>query len=128
MKILHPKEIATVLNLPAKKRYEYFIKEVVNWDNVWGLYDSDWITIIDKDGYKLFPVWPHKKYAELFLQENYKISSPKSVDVDDFAENFLIKLGEKNTAIWVFPTSEKAGFIVCYQTLYNDIHEEFSKY
>lgn len=128
MKILKQSEIEAIANLTAKKRYEYFIKQVADQATVWGLFNSDWVILKDKEGNELFPVWPHRIYSELFLKENLIAALPKAIDIYDFLENFLPKLGKNNTTILVFPTPKNEGFIGCYSQLYNDLNEEFSKY
>jgi hypothetical protein len=128
MRILTQKEIVAVLNLPEKKRYEHFIKQIADSECIWGLYDLDWVIIKDKDGNKLFPVWPHKEYVELFLKDELLKASPKSIDIFDFIKDFLIKHGKKETSLLVFPSQNSTGFIANTDTLYKDLEEELSKY
>uniref|UniRef100_UPI00403EFC46 DUF2750 domain-containing protein n=1 Tax=Paenibacillus sp. Y5S-9 TaxID=3122489 RepID=UPI00403EFC46 len=37
---MNQKEFESVINLPANIRYEYFIKKVVDSEEVWGLYEN----------------------------------------------------------------------------------------
>lgn len=37
---MNQKEFEFVINLPANIRYEYFIKKVVDSEEVWGLYEN----------------------------------------------------------------------------------------
>ncbi|GLJ03691.1 hypothetical protein [Bacillus sp. YKCMOAS1] len=34
---MHPKELETTIQLSAKKRYDYFIKKIVDLEEVWSL-------------------------------------------------------------------------------------------
>jgi hypothetical protein len=38
------KEFEALLNQPTNIRYEYFIKKVVDFEEVWGLYNDGWTT------------------------------------------------------------------------------------
>ncbi|MBU5351833.1 DUF2750 domain-containing protein [Paenibacillus barcinonensis] len=39
---MNQKEFESVINLPANIRYEYFIKKVIDSENVWGPYENGW--------------------------------------------------------------------------------------
>ena len=39
---INEKQIEAVISLPGHQRYEYFIKTVVDWESVWGLYQDGW--------------------------------------------------------------------------------------
>ena len=62
--MINEKEFYSVLNLPANKRYEYFIKKVVDWGEVWGLYEDGWAMTEDDNGNLLIPFWPKKEFAQ----------------------------------------------------------------
>ena len=128
MIILNPKQIESIIKLPADKRYQHFIKRITDQEELWGIYDSDWIRIINKDGSDLFPVWPNKEYAQLYLQKNFPSAFIKPIDLYEFIDVFLPELGEKNTSVSVFPTPESEGHIVCYEKVIDDLNEELEKY
>ena len=128
MIILNPKEIEAVLKLPADKRYQHFIKRIADQEELWGIYDSDWIKIKYEDGSDLFPVWPNKEYAQLYLQKYCPSAFVKTIDLYEFIDTFLPELGERNIAVSVFPTPEGEGHIVCYEKVIADLNEELEKY
>jgi len=47
---LNGKEFENVVQLPPQKRYEYFIKKVADWREVWSLWNDGWVLMGDKDG------------------------------------------------------------------------------
>ena len=127
MIILNPKQIESIIKLPADKRYQHFIKRIADQEELWGIYDSDWITI-KKDTWELFPVWPNKEYAQVYLQKNLPSAFVKSIDLYKFIDTFLPELGERNIAVSVFPTPDNEGHIVCYEKVIDDLNEELEKY
>ena len=129
MIILKPKEIEAVSKIPANKRYLYFIKRVVDQEELWGIYDSDWVTIKDNDARNiLVPVWPNKEYADLYLQKNFPSVYAKSIDLYKFIDDSLTELNEKNIAVSVFPILESEGHIICHEKIIDDLNEELEKY
>ena len=66
---VNDKMLASVLKLSAPDRYSHFVKSVVDWQCVWGLYDRDgWMLLGLDDGKETFPVWPAKRYAESYAE------------------------------------------------------------
>lgn len=63
--------------LPAKKRYEYFIKKIANFEGVWSLYADDWATTTDKEGRVLIPFWPNKEFAKVCAIDSWKNYKPE---------------------------------------------------
>lgn len=52
------KEAENVLKLDNRKKYEYFIKKVADFEEVWSLRDEDgWATLGTEDKV-FFPIWP----------------------------------------------------------------------
>lgn len=51
---MNQKELDSIIKQPPNIRYEYFIKKVADYEEVWGLYDDGWATAQDDDGNMLF--------------------------------------------------------------------------
>ncbi|MFB8735254.1 DUF2750 domain-containing protein [Bacillus sp. SL00103] len=52
---MHPKELETTVQLPAKKRYDYFIKKIVDFEEVWSLRnEKGWVMSEDEYGVPRF--------------------------------------------------------------------------
>jgi hypothetical protein len=58
---MNQKEFESVIKQPPNIRYEYFIKKVADYEEVWGLYDDGWATAQDDDGNILIPFFPKKE-------------------------------------------------------------------
>ncbi|WP_245805776.1 DUF2750 domain-containing protein [Bacillus alkalicellulosilyticus] len=44
---MNKSEFEAVINKSPNIRYEYFIKKVVDFEEVWGLYNGGWATALD---------------------------------------------------------------------------------
>ena len=57
---MNKREFVALINKPPNIRYEYFIKKVVDYREVWGLYDDGWATALDEESNLLIPFFPKK--------------------------------------------------------------------
>lgn len=128
MLILTSKQIEAVIKLPVDKRYQHCIRRAVDQEELWGIYDSDWVKIKHRDGSDLFPIWPNKEYAQLYLQKNFPSTCVKAIDVYEFINTFLRELEEQNIAVSAFPTLESEGHMISHAEIIDDLNEELENY
>ena len=58
-------EVKAVLKMNGARRCEYFVKRVVDTEQLWSLRGGDgWVLMADDTGTPLVPVWPHERYAQ----------------------------------------------------------------
>jgi len=86
---MNNKEFETVIKLSGLKRYEYFIKKVVDYEEVWGLYDDGWAITEDDQGNKMIPFWPKKEYADFCVKDEWETYVAKSIDLYEFIESWI---------------------------------------
>jgi hypothetical protein len=100
---MHPKQLENVLGLTPKVRYEYFVKRVADWQEVWGLWKDGW-ALLGEDGSKEFmPVWPHPEFAARYASGDWKDYSPRAIDVHEWIEEWIPKLKREGLKVAVFP-------------------------
>lgn len=88
------KEVENVLKLDNRKKYEYFIKKIADFGEVWSLRNTEgWITSGEGDDF-FFPVWAKKEFAELYIKGDWQDCACEAIDIDDFLENWLEGLKE----------------------------------
>lgn len=68
---MNSKEVEAVFTLQVFKRYEYFIKKSVDYEEIWGLYHHGWAMSKDDNGCPLVNFWP-KKIAQKCAVEEWK--------------------------------------------------------
>ncbi|GJI58588.1 hypothetical protein BATMR_16160 [Bacillus altitudinis] len=61
---MHPKELETTMQLPAKKCYDYFIKKIVDFEEVWSLRNEKG-RVMSEDDYRVpqLHFWPTEDHA-----------------------------------------------------------------
>jgi hypothetical protein len=128
VKKLRAKEIQGVLNTDGPTRYAHFVKQVADWQQVWGLRASDgWVSVSDESGIPMFPVWPHPHYAQLAAIDGWENAAPASIEVHEWVQTWLPGLTVDGSMIAVFPTPQLNGVVVAPEMLKTDIENELVK-
>ncbi len=121
-------EIEAMIGADGRRRYEYFIHRVGDTRRVWSLHADGWAALGDDEGKKLFPLWPHRKYAERFKKEEWEGYTPQAIDLDPFIDEWLPKMKESGVSPAVFPVSSGASVVVTCEELQANLRDELSKY
>jgi len=127
---MNTKKIENVIGLPMEERYNYFIRKVAEFEEVWGLYHEDgWAVLSDKDNRTILPFWPEEDFALLCCFEQWKNYTPKLISLDDFINKWLKGMKNDNRFANIFYVQEtKIGNIVTPDILIEDLNEEIKNY
>lgn len=127
---LRDKEFKSVLSLSGEKRYEYFVKKIVDWGKVWSLRNKDGWVLASSGSINshLIPVWPHQRYASACLFEEWSDCSPASISLKDWIEKWIPGMLKDHLQVAVFPTPDDKGIIVTPSYLLRDLETELKKY
>ncbi|GGJ94756.1 hypothetical protein GCM10007063_16610 [Lentibacillus kapialis] len=120
-------EIKAVSNLPAPKRYEYFIKKVADFEEVWGLFEDGWAISEDENGSPLFPFWPKKEFANLCAIHEWNGYRPKKIDLEEFIEEWLPGMDADGIRPSIFWNNTDSAVLETH-TLKLDLEEELNNY
>lgn len=104
MNKMNEKDIELLVKSPAQKRYDYFVKKVVEEQKVWLLFGDSWAVSSTVDGNLVLPLWPDKEFAELCINEDWSEHKAVAVELDEVVENLLPQLKEKGILPGVFFT------------------------
>lgn len=118
-------KIDNIVNLTALERYDYFIRKVSDFEEVWGLKDAEGWALMGSDEQVLFPIWSENEFAELCKWDNYQ---PTPIPLNDFMEKLLTKLEKDSIMLAVFPLAKGKGIIRKVQDLKSDIEQECEQY
>jgi hypothetical protein len=122
-------EFKAVLALPGHRRYEYFIKKVADWQQVWSLADNDgWAMAGDDQGRELVPIWPHEVYASACVEGKWSDTKPRMITLSEWIEVWLPNMIRDGRMLVVFPTPLLGGVIVSPGRLKEDLSAETSLY
>jgi hypothetical protein len=122
------KKIENVIKLSEEDRYNYFIRKVADFEEVWGLNNDGWALLGNDLNNQIFPFWPEKEFAEICATEQWLGYSPQSISLDAFLEKWIPGMINDKLLVSIFQTPKSKGSIVNPQKLMNDINEELSQY
>lgn len=127
---LTDKEISAILAQSAEMRYKYSIKRIADADCLWTIISSDSsYCLIASNGCQMFPIWPFKKYAEIYLSEKTVGFDVVSIDLNKFANEVIDIICDNNFPLAVFPMSDDdTGMIVDLDTFVKDLSVELENY
>ncbi|MDX3775642.1 DUF2750 domain-containing protein [Chromatiaceae bacterium AAb-1] len=122
------KQIESVLALSGMKRYEHFIKIVVDWEEVWGLYQDGWAMAATEEGQNVFPLWPAKEYAELCAKDEWAGYKAESFSLSDFMNELLPNLKNDSVLPGIFYTPSDKGVTPTVNQVLDDLKKELENY
>ena len=120
-------EIENVLKNDISKQYEYFIKKVADYEQVWSIRaNNGWATLGEGER-KFFPVWPRKEFADICLNGEWENYYCESIELEEFIDDWISGLKEDNIRITVMWNNGN-GIDVDWDTLKQDIEQELENY
>lgn len=100
---IHKKEFENVLKMNGPERYDYFIRKVADWEEVWGLKAEDgWAMVGDPNSNECIPFWPHPEYAIVCAEGEWKDYIPEAIKIDTFMQKWLVGMSDDGIKAAVF--------------------------
>lgn len=121
-------QIEAVLKLPAPVRYSHFIKKVVGWGRMWGLYSDGWAMATSPDGGDVLPLWPERAYAERSKNGEWLNFEPKPIELSEALEQMIPMLRERGILPGVFFDADVGSIACTMDQLESDLRTEMHKY
>lgn len=125
---MHLKKIENILSQTAKERYEYFIRKVSDFEQVWGLYNDGWATAGNNEGQKGISFWPEAEFAELCATDKWSNYEVKEIKLDVYLRKWLVGMHKDGIDAIIFSTPNDKGVFVKPDKLLKDINEELEQY
>jgi len=75
---MNSKEVEAVFILQVFKRYGYFIKKSVDYEEIWGLYHHGWAMSKDDNGCPLVNFWPKKNCTKMCSRRMERVPCKKN--------------------------------------------------
>lgn len=115
-KSMAPKQIDNLINHSPQERYDYFLRNCADLEQVWGLVvgEDNWVIFKDADGDEVFPVWPHSELAEVCcFEEHRKMGAmPQAIKLTSFIENCVPDMIADHIYFGVFFDNEGEGLAI----------------
>jgi len=125
---INGKQIAAVIALPSKERYNHFIKIIADRQEAWGLYHDGWALAGTDDATTVFPLWPAREYAELCASDLWGGYEPRAISLNDLMEALLPKLKEDGLLPGIFYTPSNKGLTPSIDEFRAAIEAELANY
>ena len=126
---INNKEIENVSKLKPFKRYQYFIKKVIDFEELWTLLDNeDNLAMSHVDEKMLVSFWTNEAFIKSNLDENWKGFKPFKLTLDYFEDKIIPIVAENNYLLNIFPVGGMSGFVVNLDEFIRDLNNELEKY
>ena len=126
---LTKKQTDEILAKKPENRYKYFIKTVVEEEEVWGLADEEgWLLLEDdEDNTDVLAVFPNPEFAEVFREKGgFEEFQVEPLDLSEFLE-WLDDFEKEKMKVAVFPTPDFQSAVMTPERLRADFQAEFDK-
>ncbi|MBK6930867.1 MAG: DUF2750 domain-containing protein [Saprospirales bacterium] len=125
---MNPTDIEKLFKKPGEKRYDYFIKQVVENEEVFGLADVEgWALLGDDSDADILPLFPSAELAEAFrLAVEFDEYQVEALDVNELMDWFD-EMEADNLLVAVCPNPELNGAVVDPKRLKTDLQTAFDK-
>lgn len=124
---LGAQQLADVVTLPAKQRYARFVQQVVDTNEVWGLYRDGWALAKTDDGTLVFAMWPAGEFADLCAEYEWDGYEPQAFTLDDLMRDLLPQLEEDSVLPGIFYTPGDRGMTPTAAALRIDLERELNR-
>lgn len=122
-------EVASVSALAGPERFDYFVRKVADWEEVWSIGDDDgWALSADESGRKLVPVWPASAFAEACCVAEWVGYAPKAIKMHNWIDKWIPGMTTDSRYVAVFPTPADRGVVVTPEELADAINEAMEEY
>lgn len=122
-------EIKAVSVLAGDKRYEYTIKKVADFEELWSLADNEgWCLIKNSEDNECVPVWPAEAFAQEYCTEEWANYCPKSIELAAWLSQWTPGMDRDGRKVAVFPVRGGRAVVVEPCNLKDDLEVELGKY
>lgn len=126
---MNDKEIESVSNLEPFKRYQYFIKKIADFEELWTIIDGNGdFALSDIDDKVLISFWSAEEFVNLNLNDGWENCGSRKLTLDDLEDEIFDLIASENYLINVFPVNGKSGFVVGLDEFARDLSDELKNY
>jgi hypothetical protein len=126
---IHKKEFENVLKMNGPERYDYFIRKVADWEEVWSLKaEGGWAMVGSSDSDECIPFWPHPEYARVCAKDRWEEYSPEAISINVFMEKWLVGMSNDGINAAIFQLPQNKGVVVTPEKILSDLRAELEQY
>jgi hypothetical protein len=126
---MNENKVQNIIGLSKEERYRYFVDKIVDFEEVWGLYNDGWAVLGNQENSIVMPFWPEKNFAERCIASEWAGFKSKAISLQDFLDKWLPGMDKDNRLVAVFYLPElKENIIITANELKTDINQEQEQY
>lgn len=117
-----------MLNLPSNERFDYFIRKICDFEEVWGLFYDGWAMSEMDNKNTVMSFWPEKEFASLCASGSWLGYEPKSIVLKEYIQKWLEGMEKDNVHVGVFQTPDDKAVVISAFKLKQILQEELENY
>lgn len=121
---LSPRQVAQIFRMDGPDRYDYFIREVVASQQVWGLDEEGWALGADNNGKATFPLWPAKELAAACASGPWQGFEPAEITLEDLIEELLPMLKKDGVLPSLVRSPDGRSVLADVDQILEDLYQE----
>lgn len=126
---MNEKARSQISSLAPFKRYQYFIKKVADFEELWVLKnDNNDLAFASVEGEIIVPLWSAIEFVNGCLIGVWEKYHPEKIELKDFETLVLSFVESQKALLDIFPVGSKSGFVVTYEEYKRDLEEELENY
>jgi len=110
--------------MDGPSRYDYFIKQVVELGEAWGLFEDGWAMGSDEEGKPTFPLWPAQELAVACAVGPWAEFKPMEIALEDLVEELLPMLKKDNVTPSVLRSPDGQSVLASVDQMLEDLEAE----
>lgn len=112
---------SNISSLGPDDRYSYFIRHIVDFGEVWGLYQEGWALAADDDKQQAIPFWPEEYFADMCSIGVWKGYVPQAIKLKDFIEKWLPGMQKDGMLAAIFQNARGQAMFISPLKILEDI-------
>jgi hypothetical protein len=123
-------QFETALNLKCDARYDYFLKKVADWGELWILVNEDqqFLKLFsEEDQIEYVPVWPHADFASDYAKNTDDTLLAKKISLEVFFDRWIPGLQRDELQLSVFPNADDTVWIIDIEDFQEDLEAALSR-
>ncbi|MCP5024613.1 MAG: DUF2750 domain-containing protein [bacterium] len=125
---MHPEKLKRALAQLGDERFDYLVRKVADFEEIWCLANEGWASCADDSGQVAVPMWSEADFAAVCATGDWEGMRPKPIELVDFLDNWVPGMMRDNCMVAVFPTPSGRGVLVEASHLGEALEEEKKQY
>lgn len=121
-------EFEAILKLDSHKRFDYCLKKIVDWGEVWTLEHNGMVVYEDSQANKYCPIWPARKFCENAIADDWINAKAICIKIEVFMKEYLSKLTQERISLAMLPNTKNQAVCLTTEEIKAHIQEEQLKY